>query len=332
MPLFDKAKEQARKKASELPIIGGFETRGNEVLANVARSVVRGQSVPLDDILDDLAGVNLAGESIVERVPKQNFSTWGNLNPMLLAEIQPCDDRGNLIPDFVPITAPLTEATIEAQFDWQSPFENAGAESKAPALMALIQSGQASVYLNALRGIIGDVGNLLGSVGLNDQAINSLGNLAEDAQNLSNQLVGRTGITKLNSRQVFSGMPPVTITGNLHFRAIQDSFIEVSDPVLAFWELALPQMLADDGVIAAIYDSVKGSKDYLRALFPSEAPQFVSLRYCNERFAPLVIENIGDTLTTPRDKFGNSNHKALNITLSSLTAIDRDDNALYFLK
>ena len=39
------------------------------------------------------------------------------------------------------VLAPLTEANMEVALNWQSPFEQAGPESKAPALMAITHHG-----------------------------------------------------------------------------------------------------------------------------------------------------------------------------------------------
>jgi hypothetical protein len=54
----------------------------------------------------------------------------------------------------------------------------------------------------------------------------------DGAIELLRNAAGRTGITKLNSTQIFSGMPPVKFSFTAHFRALTDPQSEVRDPIV----------------------------------------------------------------------------------------------------
>ena len=87
-------------------------------------------------------------------------SDWGGLNPKLLAVFYPLKrtqagdgweqsrdvrklaaDDSYTVDDGFEVHCPMTEGTQEMSFNWHSPFEGAGAESKAPTLSAMLQSG-----------------------------------------------------------------------------------------------------------------------------------------------------------------------------------------------
>jgi hypothetical protein len=277
-------------------------------------------------------GIDIFGGSAESAALTIAQTSWGNLNPLLLARVQPCDPRtGKILEGYFPVICPINEFTMSGSFNWQSPFESAGAESKAPALMALIQSGQTSVYLNALRGALGDLNAQFGGGGgATESVISGANTLAVGAQQTANELVGRTGITKLNSRQVFAGSAPLEMSGNFHFRAIQDAVQEVLIPYWSLWDWAMPQELAADGALAAIFDEVKGGGSFMKGLFPSQSPQTVAFTYGGETIAPLVIETMSAPLDSPKDTDGNTLHKVVNITLSSLTSLDKNDVTAFF--
>jgi hypothetical protein len=136
--------------------------------------------------------------------------------------------------------------------------------------------------------------------------------------------MGRTGITKLNSTQVFSGMPPVKINVTAHFRALRDPITEVEAPIQQLKEWAVPELLADDGVIAnAIKNGANQSP--LQTIFPSIAPQIIAMRYGNKTYMPLVIEGVSDPITNPLNANGAMISCSVQLTLCTLTAWDRRD-------
>ena len=257
--------------------------------------------------------------------PGGDASQWGQINPNLLANIY-------LLRDGVPddsagvIKAPISDANLDIQLNWQSPFEGAGPESKAPALMALIQSGQIGIITQSLQAVLPN-GDAQG--GVVDRTIADasgyLGQVAQKTKDFAKSLEGRTGITKLNSRQVFSGMPPISITFTLHLRAFQDPIKEVMEPYQALLEWALPEQLAQDGIIANTAGAVSGDQSIINALFPSKAPSFVGFRYADNRYEPMVIESVGHPLDGPMDSRGFPLYRAIQIKLSTLTALDRSD-------
>jgi hypothetical protein len=82
-------------------------------------------------------------------------SKWEGLSPHLIAEFYEVYRRDDgswaRVDDKVSVAAPLTESNLEATLNWQSPFEQTGADSKAPMLLSMLQSGAFQPTIDALR-------------------------------------------------------------------------------------------------------------------------------------------------------------------------------------
>lgn len=246
-------------------------------------------------------------------------SKWDGLSPHLIASFYVVKkngqtwDRAEGKDGLMTVKAPLMDANIDITLNWQSPFESAGPESKAPMLMAMLQAGVLQPMVDAIM-----------SPSEGDQKGGG------DAQKKSNEFLkqfeGRTGITKLNSTQVFSGMPPVKIQATALFRAWSDPASEVEAPMNQLIEWALPKALAKDSTILSnAAEAAQGKKGYIEALMPSEAPVTIAMKYKGRLYSPLVIESVGVPISSPIDSGGNFIEMALPLTLCSLTAIDRED-------
>lgn len=252
-------------------------------------------------------------------------SHWNGLSPHLIARFYPLkkmqDGSGWVqsrdkrevstadrftIDDGFEVHAPITDATKEFTLNWTSPFENAGAESKAPALTAMLQSGTLTPMLQAVAEKLGY-----------DTAGSTAAGMLEKA-------AGRTGITKLNSTQIFTGMPPVKLSLTLHFRALVDPIAEVRDPIAQIEKWAVPQLLSSDGLIAGGVKN-SGKQDFIETIFPSIAPQVIGMRYGDRTYEPMVIESISEPITNPRSEKGVLVQQSIQITLSTLNALDRRD-------
>jgi len=222
-------------------------------------------------------------------------SEWGGLSPHLIASFWEVDKMGKS-KGGATVKAPLSEANLEATLNWQSPFEQMGPETKAPTLFAMLQSGAIQPVVNHM-----EIGKSL------------------------QQFEGRTGITKLNSTQVFNGMPPVKFQVTAVFRAWANAQREVMAPFDQLMEWALPIKLAKDGTILSLLDAIRGTKEWVEAVLPSEAPTLVGMHYKGRTYAPLVIESIGQPLSSPIDESGNFMELSVPLTLCSLSAWDRGD-------
>ncbi|WP_322997192.1 hypothetical protein [Castellaniella sp.] len=254
-------------------------------------------------------------------------SKWDGLSPHLIASFYEVAKTGEHTwgriegeggTDPVTVMAPLTEATLEMLLNWQSPFEQTGPESRAPALAAMLQSGSLQPTVDAIKAFFrpGDQPNPPPNVATD---------MARSDQFLR-QFEGRTGITKLNSTQVFNGMPPVKINVVALFRAWSRAAIEVEAPVNKLMEWALPVMLSPDAsVLARAVDAIRGTKGYIEALMPSMSPTRIAMRYKGRVYSPLVIESIGMPLSSPVNSDGDFVQLAVPMTLCTLTAIDRGD-------
>ncbi|CAE6901051.1 hypothetical protein [Paraburkholderia domus] len=246
-------------------------------------------------------------------------SQWGGLSDFLIAKFYEVDEKGiragNDSGLGVEVHAPISDGHRDMTLNWQSPFEAASPDTKAPALAAMLQSG-------ALATVMSD----LTSAATGSKPTGAQNNQSPSAlENSLNDLKGRTGITKLNSTQIFTGMAPIRFTFNVHFRALADPYNEVEAPVnqLIYW--AAPKKLSTDSIVkrATSADGTVGG--YLKALLPSMAPTMIAFQYKTYTFAPLVIESIGDPITAPIANNGYHTEKVIPITLASLTALDRDD-------
>lgn len=234
-------------------------------------------------------------------------SLWDGLSPHLIASFFEVERSGNNwqpVPNGTVVKAPLIESSMEMTLGWQSPFEGAGADKGVPTLSAMLQSG-------ALQPFVSDGG----------KASQTLG-----------KFEGRTGITKLNSMQVFSGMPPVKIQVTALFRAWRDTLSEVETPANQLVRWALPQNLAPSGAVMALLEGIKqvaSGKPLDDAaadvLLPSHSPCKIGMRYKGRILSPLVIESIGMPLNSPVDKNGRYVELAIPMTLCTLTALDRND-------
>jgi len=238
---------------------------------------------------------------------------WGGISSHLLGRLTAWDVvANNEMQNSPAIVCPVTDVNLEMSLNWQSPFEQSGPESKAPTLMALLQSGQIGPIANAL-------GALAGNIGIVES-------LSKDIAKVAVDLTGKTGMTRLNSRQVFSGMPPAKLSMTLHFRAISDPDSEVMQPYAQLLKWALPQKLAADSVLAnAIEAAPKGVAAMMSQMFPSVAPQLVCFKYANNMYSPMVIEHISNSLDGHLGITGLPIYRSVQISLSTLTALDATD-------
>ncbi len=221
------------------------------------------------------------------------------------------EERGQVswrrVADSFEVHSPITDGSMEQSQNWNSPFENAGVDGKLSSFSSMLQSGGFLAIVNALQQTTskdGAFGKALGVLGTELQG-----------------LVGATSVTKLNSTQVFTGSPPLKLTFTAHFRAIRDAASEVGQPLDMLTAWALPRKLAPEGTLL----NVAQGGGAVRSVFASDAPPIVAMQYADMLFMPMVIEHITRPLTMPRDKDGRGIGTSVQVTLSSLTALDKAD-------
>lgn len=243
-------------------------------------------------------------------------SDWTGLSRHLIASFFPVrrivegvNVRWEREPDSVEVQAPLTDGTIDQTANWTSPFEAQSIDTKLSSVSAMLQSGEVQVILNSLAQLVGRE-NVVGQT------------LTSGGQQVAT-LAGLSGVTKLNSTQIFSGMPPLKITATAHFRALYDPFSEVQQPMDQLMAWTLPKKLAAQGLVGNTIDP--NQKLGLRTVYPSEAPQIIGMTYADALFMPMVFESMPQPLTGPRDRHGRMLSAQLTFTIGSLTAIDKAD-------
>lgn len=241
-------------------------------------------------------------------------SEVGQLHSSLLADLFACDEDGRILVDspIVRCIVPIGGLQEQATLNWNQPFEQSGAESKVPAIAALLQTGQISQIANTV------LGNLLSADASKAASESATLKLLDD-------LKGRTGITKLNSRQVFSGMPPIRLTATFQFRAWGSTAREVEAPIEQIKQWGYLKKLSTESRILGLGSAI-GSlsvSDAVLAAFPSEIPSLMGMMYGGNNYSPLVIESIGDPLAVGRDEQGRVMVE-LQVELATLTAQDRD--------
>lgn len=245
-------------------------------------------------------------------------SDWTGLSPHLIARFYPVErvDPGGgkpstwrRVPGSSEVRAPITDASIEMSVNWHSPFENTGADQSFSSLSAMLQTG-------ALAPVLGAFGEFLDKIpGVGSMLSSGVDSLREKAKGLE----GKTSVTKLNSTQVFSGMPPVKIPVTVHFRALRNAQTEVEDPLNQLMEWALPQYLAADGPL------LEAARLGDPTLYPSTIPKIIGMQYANKLLMPLVIESAPYPLGGPRDKTGKLLSAQCALQLATLSAIDKND-------
>lgn len=242
-------------------------------------------------------------------------SKWGVLNDALLATIYTVTPQGQAVPaaERVTIRGPITDGNIEIAANWQSPFEQSGADTKAPFLTGLLQSGSIESYIPALLGE--------GYEGQSGMAAD----IGRAARDFSREAQGRSAQTKLNSIMIFAGASPVKLPLTIYFRAFDDPQAEVQDCIDALAKLTLSRQLAQAGGLAEAIRNYRDGAGFLKTLLPSEAPQMVALKYGGYTLLPMVIESMTMPLTVPRDGRGRPLFVAVQLTLATLTALDRED-------
>ena len=250
-------------------------------------------------------------------------SQWAGLNRHLLAQF--FEVRGSTVNGVrkweraqggVTVQAPLSDSSLAIDLSWNDPFGDSGMQNKSPALMAMLQSGQMQGLLDTVTGMI-DKGKAGAATAKMNQAARDFANKAE----------GRASITKLNSTQIFSGMPPIKFTVKALFRAWNDPAAEVEAPINQLMAWALPQELSEDGtLVQRLANSPgSGSDTLLNLALPSLAPTVIGMTYKGRTFLPLVIENISLPLSSPINGRGQYTHMQVDMTIQSLTAIDAND-------
>lgn len=252
-------------------------------------------------------------------------SQWGDLSKYLIADFYMVNKRENgkwgRAAENITVSAPLVEASMEVALNWQSPFEQSGAESKAPMLMAMLQSGVLAPVVGSLLDLVGGSGKKVQENA--DQA-------AANSARFLTQFEGKTGITKLNSTQVFTGMPPIKIQVSALFRAWTDTAHEVEAPFDQLMQWALPEYLESRADYATLLGRAASAANgqpltQVDVLLPSKSPVRVGMTYKNRVFSPLVIESIGFPMQSPVDSKGRYAELLVPMTLCTLTALDRND-------
>jgi len=245
-------------------------------------------------------------------------SQWGSLSPHLLASfyvVNRKEENGKSLwerDNSIIVKAPMIQGgNFDVTPKWESPFEGAGAEAKASSLFALLQSGSMQQVADSFLGAF-------------EQTNSWVKKRAGEFEN-------RSGITKLNSTQIFTGIEPIKFSFTLLFRAWQNAFEEVERPVDQLMQWSLPVEVPDDvGMVSRIAKTATGRRDedsdYVDLLLPSRAPVRIGMTYKGRSYFPLVIESISPSmLDAPINAKGDAVSMEVQMTLCSLTAIDRND-------
>jgi len=239
-------------------------------------------------------------------------SIWDGLNPNLIALFYEVNRDGTKTNSDILVQSPLVDGSLDIRLNWNSPFEGAGVDGIIPTLSAMLQSGQAQPIID-----------LLGKYDITNEEVTN------DLTKYSKNAIGKTGITKLNSTQVFSGMPPIKFSATLLFRAWRDARVEVEEPLSQMVMWALPKRLAKQStiILRAVESFVtdKNAEKLIQSLFPSDSPTLIAMKYKGKTYSPLVIESVNYPLTSPIDSNGNMVSVSVSVSLSTLTAMSATD-------
>jgi hypothetical protein len=249
-------------------------------------------------------------------------SKWGSLSEAVQAAIFAVDQTGAKLTDSPTILAPYdsSSAQLESSANWQSPFEQAGPESRLPSLVGMLQSGMLESYAVSLYGAARSVG-LTG-----DGERSSLARLRTEISEFARNNSGRTGMTKVNSTQLFTGAAPIKISLTLQFSAFDDPASEVHAPIDQLMQWHLAEELSADGALASGIQGLAQGQGFIKSFLPSRAPQMVGLRMGGLPFiSPMVIEQVSIPVGMPRAPDGSWLRADVQLTLGTLTAMDSRD-------
>lgn len=261
------------------------------------------------------------------------MSEFGRLNKHLIASIYEVDRAGNA-KDGETVRAPITEASLEVSLGWQSPFEAMGPEATSPTLLAMVQSGTA----DDLKAALTQSGFGASVFGAANSIVSALTGGFINFETIVSEGVGRTGLTKMNSTQVFTGMPPIKINATVLFRAWKNPKAEVEEPFDRLMGWALPQCLQKDSLLTGAINKLSGkssggcadssdgtSGGLLDALLPSLTPKMVGLTYKGRTYKPLVIESIGFPMDSPITADGRYTELLVPVTFATWQTYDAKD-------
>lgn len=242
-------------------------------------------------------------------------SKWDGLNASLLASIWPVDSGGRPISGGVMVRAPLVESNLEVSANWQSAFEQSGVEGGLPTATAIAQAGA-----------IGQLLDLFGKGSGEDSLASAAQRLASEAiESAQTATQGRSGLTKLNSQQVFTGAMPIKLTATLLFRAFDNPTSEVVEPVDQLIRWTLARELALNGSLVQAIKSLAQGQGPVKSVWPSLTPTMVAVQYGGTTLAPMVIESVSKSMTVPRYRDGNALQEQVQVTFGTLTALDEND-------
>lgn len=249
--------------------------------------------------------------NVITSVLEGNSSLWDGLNKHLIATFFEVEDPTNTQNWQKKLDSPIVQAAVldgsfESTQTWQSTFENAGPEQKAPALTALLQSGM-------VQGVAADT------------EADKNGKVKSFAEELD-KFKGRTGMTRLNSMQIYLGAPAMNIPLTLLLRAWRDSQSEVEAPLEQLLNWTVPVEMANNpSIIARGLKAARDGGDAADVLMPSFAPVPIGFTYKNRSFFPVVIESLQYDLGSPINGNGNFVSMKVQIQMTTLTSWDRTD-------
>lgn len=256
------------------------------------------------------------------------------LNPKLIANIQPVIEenieggQGNQVYTVDSkqraVKALLSEADINVESQYSTPFESSNPETRLPNLMGALQSGQASAAFYSFFALNGDptgatqvAADILSGV---SKATGISDTVTQARQGFEDQLLGlkdRSNFTKLNSRQIYTSSSSVRISATLVFEAWSDAKKEVEDQVekLQMWASAT-ELSAKSLVVSGLQDG------FSEAMFPSIIPPLVQFQYGGKTYKPLVVESVSTPIVAPMNKNGDRIALLVPVILLSLMAWD----------
>lgn len=246
-------------------------------------------------------------------------SDWQGLNNNLIARffvVKKTELGWMEDPLELSVRAPILEgAEVEYVLNWQSPFEETGVDKKVPAIANLIQSGALGDTINQALGMLSET--------VQESVVTA------KIQKVFSDNVGKTGVTKLNSIQIFAGMPPIKINMKLLFRARINEQIEVMKPIHQLLSWAVPQELSGSSALVNMAKNISSDKGLVQGtvdtILPSKAPKVIGMEYKGRVYKPMVIESISDPITSPTTSSGGYASAEVNLSIASLTAWDKAD-------
>lgn len=251
--------------------------------------------------------IKTAGSAIGAELPIFGWqaSNIGSLHRDLFVEFRALDESSDFL---IGVRGRILSVSESLTNNWDSRMEDTNLDNRLSSASAGLQAGLQS----------GELADATGEVS------------PELGESLS-IFKGKTLITKASTQQIWTGSPPQQIDIEIEFKAISNSYMEVTGAYSALMRMATP-MLKDSLVKSAKealdkYQADKNAVDAAKSLL-GEIPPDISVSIQGKHYGTTYKIDSISTQTEDKvmiDNTGNHVYRKVSVSLSSKKILTRDE-------